>query len=127
MLQIGSKLKMKDNAGAKAIRIFHMGKKANCKNTFVTYNNVVKGSIIQDVPNKKLKKKSKVLVLIVGTKKKKSRKTGCYVNMRYNLGVIIQDPKKRKPYATKSKLAVPREVKKDKRNVLIYKIVTKFF
>ena len=125
MLQLGSKLKMLDNSGARAVRIFHLGKKKTMKNTYLSYNTYIKGSVISFVAHKKIKKKEKVYVLIISAKKKKSRKNGCYISFFENYGIVFNDLKKRKPIATKTKLTVPKEVKKSKKNKLIYKIVTK--
>ena len=125
MLQLGSKLKMSDNSGAWAVRIYNLGKKKTYKNTYISYNSYVKGSVIAASTNKKIKKKDKVLVWVLTTRKKRSRKNGCYISFADNFGIVISDLKKRKPIATKTRLTVPKEIRKSKKNKLIYKIVTK--
>jgi ribosomal protein L14 len=124
MLQLNTKIKCEENSGIEAIRIFHLGQKKRKHGAYASINNLVKGSVTNCLPNKKYFTGDKLSLLVVHVKKKISRHNGCYINFDANKGIILSDVSKRKPLSTISDLTVPKEIKRDKRNKLIYKIVS---
>lgn len=124
MVQLGTKLLCEENSGVESVRIFHLGLKKRRAGVYASINNLVKGSIINCSINKKFFIGDKIPLLLVHVKKKISRSNGCYINFNANRAIVLSEVKKRKPAATLTDLTVPREVKRDKRNKLIYRIVT---
>src|ERR1700722_16902202 len=112
MLQLGSKVLLRENSKIRAVRILHLGLKKRFKRARVSLNNIVKGSIINCKANKKYKLGDKINILLVHIKRKISRNNGIYIRFDYNYGVSLADPIRRKPIATKTKLTVPKEIRK---------------
>lgn len=126
----------KDNSGCKKVKIFFKGKKK-----YISKLGVIKGSVKKAVSSgngnqndqksnikgsKKLpqsfakrttvEEHSKVKVLILSTKKEKSRKNGTYIRFPECRGLVINDEKKiAKTIATTISGIYPKELKKDRR------------
>jgi len=109
MLRLGSRIVFAENSGVKAMRIFHMGLKKTFKKSTVSVNNIIRGSIIHCLPHKKVAEGDKISAIIVQVKRKISRLSGCYINFGFNYGIVLSDPKRRKPLATDTKLTVTKE------------------
>jgi ribosomal protein L14 len=125
MLILGSRILVRDNCGALAVRLYNLGDKMTMKQTYLKHGAVARGSVIKHEPHKKVNRSDKVAVMITGVRKKSSRKNGCYISFGKNKGVIISDVEKRKPVATRTRnLVCVREIKRDKKNANLYKLMT---
>lgn len=124
----------KDNSGCKKVKIFFKGKKK-----YISKLGVIKGSVkkavssgngnqndqkgnikgSKNLPQSKratVEEHSKVKVLILSTKKEKSRKNGTYIRFPECRGLVINDEKKiAKTIATTISGIYPKELKKDRR------------
>ena len=74
MLQLNSKILCEENSGIKAIKIFHLGQKKRRHGVYASINNIIKGSVINCIPNKKYSTGDKLPLLIVHVKKKNFKK-----------------------------------------------------
>lgn len=86
MIAVGTVIDIIDNSGAKKVRCFHVF--GSTGKRYATVGETIKGSVIDLLPNGKLKKGEIVDVIIVGTKKAVKRKDGSYVAFDRNAGVI---------------------------------------
>jgi large subunit ribosomal protein L14 len=106
MIQLRSMVKPADNSGAKRLRV--MGVSSKIGKT-ASVGDVVNCSVREAAPDSAVKKKEKVKVLIVRTKKEVKRKDGTYVRFDDNAGVIID--KYGLPKGTRILGPIAREVK----------------
>lgn len=121
MIQSGSRIKIKDNSGAKEIKIIKFYKKT-------PYSSIKVGNIfIGSIKNIKLKRKSKIKKLQDGDLKKSilirhklpiKRRDGSVVRFFENASVLIDN--KQKPIATRVKGFIPYEIKTKKNLKLIF-------
>lgn len=114
MLYLGSKLIILDNSGAINIKIINLRVKKTYLTSYVNFNNVVQGVVKKHIPNKKLIKKKISEFLIIGVKKKNSRKNGLFIQFNLNFGVAVI--KKKHIYeATATRIYAPvmNEIKKN--------------
>lgn len=113
MLKLGSTINILDNSGALSVKIINYRKKKTYTKSYVVFNNIVFGVIKEFTPNKKLKKKQLVDVLILGIKKKQSRYNGLYINFNKNFGVTVLKKKHvYEPIASRIYAPVLKEIKR---------------
>ena len=96
-----------DNSGAKKIQIIHVYRGFSHKKA--TIGDEVLGVVKEAVPNSTVKKKDKVRLVIVRTRKEVRRKDGSYIRFSDNAGVIIDSQKT--PRGTRIFGPIAREIK----------------
>lgn len=107
MVQLRSIITPADNCGAKLVQVVHVytghfHKKAGIGDIVL--------AVVKDViPNGLVKKKEKVKMVIVRTKKEIGRKDGSYIRFSDNAGVIIDSQKN--PRGTRIFGPIAREIK----------------
>lgn len=107
MVQLRSIITPADNCGAKSVQVVHVytghfHKKAGIGDIVL--------AVVKDViPNGLVKKKEKVKMVIVRTKKEVGRKDGSYIRFSDNAGVIIDSQKN--PRGTRIFGPIAREIK----------------
>ncbi len=89
MLQFRSTLKSADNTGAKKLMLIHI--KTGSKRYYARLGDRVLAVVKEATPNGIVKKKEKVWVVIVRTRKEQRRKDGSYIRFDDNAGVIIDE------------------------------------
>lgn len=107
MLQLRSYLKPADNCGAKALQIMHIYKGHRHRHSHL--GNVVLAIVRDAIPTGMVKKKEKVKVVIVRTKKEFRREDGSYIRFSENAGVIIDS--QNNPRGTRIFGPIAREIK----------------
>ncbi|MPM83498.1 50S ribosomal protein L14 [bioreactor metagenome] len=86
-VQLRSMIKPADNCGAKMVQVVHVYKGFFHKKGSI--GDVVLAVVKQAIPNGLVKKKEKVKMVIVRTKKEYGREDGSYIRFSDNAGVII--------------------------------------
>lgn len=89
MLQLRSIIHPADNTGAKKVQVIHIYTGHHHKKA--TVGDIVLASVKNAIPNGVVKKKDKVKMLIVRTKKELYRPDGSYIRFSDNAGVIIDN------------------------------------
>lgn len=107
MLQLRSIIKPADNCGARLCMIMHIYKGSVHKSCGV--GDVVLAVVKDAIPNGMVKKKDKVKMVIVRTRKETRRPDGSYIRFSDNAGVII-DPQNN-PRGTRIFGPIAREIK----------------
>lgn len=107
MVQLRTIINSADNTGAKSIQIIHVY--TGFRHKKASIGNIVLGVVKQAIPNSMVKKKEKVKLVIVRTKKEISRRDGSYIRFSDNAGVIIDSQKN--PRGTRIFGPIAREVK----------------
>lgn len=107
MLQLRSIIKPADNCGAKSVMIMHIYKGSSHKQAGI--GNIVLAVVKDAIPNGVVKKKDKVKMIIVRTRKEIGRKDGSYIRFSDNAGVIIDS--QNNPRGTRIFGPIAREVK----------------
>jgi large subunit ribosomal protein L14 len=107
MVQLRSIIKPADNCGAKLIQVVHVYKGSFHKKA--TIGDIVVGVVRDAIPNGLVKKKEKVRVVIVRTKKEIGRPDGSYIRFSDNAGVIIDT--QNNPRGTRIFGPIAREIK----------------
>lgn len=107
MVQLRSIITPADNCGAKSVQVVHVytghfHKKA-------TIGDIVLAVVKDVIPNGLVKKKEKVKMVIVRTKKEVGRSDGSYIRFSDNAGVIIDSQKN--PRGTRIFGPIAREIK----------------
>jgi large subunit ribosomal protein L14 len=107
MVQLRSIITPADNCGAKSVQVVHVytghfHKKA-------TIGDIVLAVVKDVIPNGLVKKKEKVKMVIVRTKKEVGRPDGSYIRFSDNAGVIIDSQKN--PRGTRIFGPIAREIK----------------
>lgn len=107
MVQLRSKIKPADNCGAKDLMVLHVYKGFHHRQA--TIGDTVMAVVKEAAPTGLVKKKEKVKVVIVRTKKEIRRVDGSYIRFSDNAGVIIDS--QGNPRGTRIFGPVAREVK----------------
>ncbi|HBP50900.1 MAG: 50S ribosomal protein L14 [Candidatus Shapirobacteria bacterium GW2011_GWE1_38_10] len=107
MLQLRTRLKPADNCGAKSLEIMHIY--VGSKHKQAGIGDIVLAVVKEAMPNGLVKKKEKVKVVIVRTKKELGRTDGSYIRFSDNAGVIIDSQKN--PRGTRIFGPIAREIK----------------
>lgn len=107
MLQLRSFLKPADNSGAKSFQIMHIY--TGHRHRQARLGDIVLAIVKEAIPTGIVKKKEKVKVVIVRTKKEVRRTDGSYIRFSENAGVIIDAQKN--PRGTRIFGPIAREIK----------------
>jgi large subunit ribosomal protein L14 len=107
MVQLRSIIKPADNCGAKLVMVIHVYKGHFHKKA--TIGDIVLAVVKEAIPNGLVKKKEKVKMVIVRTKKEVGRADGSYIRFSDNAGVIIDSQKN--PRGTRIFGPIAREIK----------------
>ncbi len=106
-VQLRSIIKPADNCGAKLVQVVHVYKGFFHKKGSI--GDVVLAVVKQAIPNGLVKKKEKVKMVIVRTKKEFGREDGSYIRFSDNAGVIIDS--QNNPRGTRIFGPIAREIK----------------
>lgn len=106
MIQVGTKVKITDNTGAKTGQVFKI--LGGSKRRYARLGDLVVLSIKTAEPRKQIKKKAVVRGVVVRMRKEYRRTDGSYIRFDDN-AVVIVDPKG-EPRATRIFGPIPREV-----------------
>jgi len=107
MVQLRSIIKPADNCGARSVMVVHVYKGHFHKKA--TIGDIVLAVVKDAIPNGMVKKKEKVKMVIVRTKKEIGRPDGSYIRFSDNAGVIIDSQKN--PRGTRIFGPIAREIK----------------
>jgi len=107
MLQLRTIIKPADNCGAKSVQIMHIY--VGSKHKQAGIGDIVLGVVKEAIPNALVKKKEKVRVVIVRTKKEIGRSDGSYIRFSDNAGIIIDT--QNNPRGTRIFGPIAREIK----------------
>lgn len=89
MLIERSLINIADNCGANTARLFAVNGKGGKR--FAKVGDIVMAAVQTASPNSKVKRRQKVKVLIVRTKKEVKRKDGSAISFSDNAGVVVKD------------------------------------
>jgi len=106
MIQVGTRVKVTDNTGAKMGQVFKI--LGGSKRRYARLGDLVVLSIKSAEPRKQLKKKAVVRGVVVRMRKEQRRTDGSYIRFDDN-AVVIVDPKG-EPRGTRIFGPIPREV-----------------
>jgi len=106
-VQLRSIIKPADNCGAKLVQVVHVYKGFFHKKG--TIGDIVLAVVKEAIPNGLVKKKEKVKMVIVRTKKEIGRQDGSYIRFSDNAGVIIDS--QNNPRGTRIFGPIAREIK----------------
>jgi large subunit ribosomal protein L14 len=107
MLQLRSIIKPADNCGAKSVMVVHVYKGSFHKKAGI--GDIVMAVVKEAAPLGMVKKKEKVKMVIVRTKKETRRPDGSYIRFSDNAGVIIDS--QNNPRGTRIFGPIAREIK----------------
>ncbi len=107
MLQLRSYIKPADNCGAKSLMIMHIYKGSSHKSAGI--GDLVLAVVKDAIPNGLVKKKDRVKMVIVRTRKEKGRTDGSYIRFSDNAGVVIDA--QNNPRGTRIFGPIAREIK----------------
>ncbi|MEI8067452.1 MAG: 50S ribosomal protein L14 [Candidatus Shapirobacteria bacterium] len=106
-LQLRSMIKPADNSGAKLAQVIHVYRGHFHKKGHI--GDIVLAVVKEAIPNGLVKKKDKVKMVIVRTKKEFGRADGSYIRFNDNAGVIIDS--QNNPRGTRIFGPIAREIK----------------
>ncbi len=106
-VQLRSIIKPADNCGAKSAQVIHVYKGHFHKKGSI--GDIVMAVVREAIPNSLVKKKEKVKMVIVRTRKEFGRADGSYIRFNDNAGVIIDS--QRNPRGTRIFGPIAREIK----------------
>ncbi len=111
MIQIGSRIKIADNTGAKFAKI--IGIPGGSKNRYASIGDVVTISVVKALPHGMVAEHSKHSAVVVRVCKEFRRKDGSYIRFDDNAAVILEKEKlnMRKPKGTRVFGPIARELK----------------
>lgn len=107
MLQLRSFIKPADNCGARSLQIMHIYRGSHHRQCSI--GDIVLAVVKDAIPTGLLKKKEKVKMVIVRTKKEIRRADGSYIRFSDNAGVVIDTQKN--PRGTRIFGPIAREIK----------------
>lgn len=107
MVQLRSIIKPADNCGARRVQVIHVYKGYHHKKG--TIGDIVLAVVKDAIPNGIVRKKEKVKMVIVRTKKEINRVDGSYIRFSDNAGVIIDS--QNNPRGTRIFGPIAREIK----------------
>ncbi len=111
MVQVGTRLRITDNTGARLARI--IGIPGSSKKRFARVGDIVRVSIMKAIPRGVVETHSKEFAVVARTRKEFRRPDGSYIRFDDNAGVIIQDRDNRIPKGTRIFGPVARELKEN--------------
>lgn len=89
MIQMGTRLDVADNSGARRIACIHM--RGGSAGQYGSLGDVITASVKEATPDGTIKKGEVVKAVIVRTRKAKRRRDGSYIRFDTNSAVIIND------------------------------------
>ncbi len=107
MVQLRSIIKPADNCGAKSVMVMHVYKGSFHKKAGI--GDIVLAVIKDAIPTGMVKKKEKVKMVIVRTRKEHRRSDGTYIRFSDNAGVVIDS--QNNPRGTRIFGPIAREIK----------------
>ena len=107
MLQLRSIIKPADNCGARRVMVMHIYKGSVHRSAGI--GDIVLAVVKEAIPNGLVKKKEKVKMVIVRTRKEKGRSDGSYIRFSDNAGVVIDA--QNNPRGTRIFGPIAREIK----------------
>ncbi|MDP4009834.1 MAG: 50S ribosomal protein L14 [Candidatus Shapirobacteria bacterium] len=107
MVQLRSIIKPADNCGARLVQVIHVYTGSFHKKA--TIGDTVLAVVREAIPNSLVKKKDKVKMVIVRTRKEYGRADGSYIRFSDNAGVIIDS--QNNPRGTRIFGPIAREIK----------------
>jgi len=107
----GSVIAVRDNSGAKRVKILHMLYKRRNRNARLKLGDVVNGPVKRHKKSRKVKKKDRVIVIIVISKHKMFYLDGVFLMYNLTIGVTLKP--NNAPIGTRFKTPVSRHFKKD--------------
>ncbi len=107
MIQLRSIIKPADNCGAKKLQVIHVYKGHFHKKG--TIGDTVMAVVMEAIPNGLVKKKEKVKMVVVRTRKEFGRADGSYIRFSDNAGVVIDS--QNNPRGTRIFGPIAREIK----------------
>lgn len=111
MIQVGTKLKVADNTGAKLVQCIRI--LGGTRHRYASLGDIVVASVKIAEPRKVVKKKDVVRVVIIRQKKSYRLKNGCYLRFDENAGVILEG-KTKTPKGNRILGPVPRFLREKK-------------
>ena len=108
MIQVGTKLNVADNTGAKEVQCFRI--LGGTRHRYAQIGDVIVASVKKAEPRKIVKKHDVVRAVVVRQKKAYRRKDGSYIRFDEN-AVIILDGKTKNPKGGRILGPIPRELK----------------
>lgn len=109
MVQVGTRVRITDNTGARLARI--VGIPGSSKKRFARVGDVVLVSIMKAIPHGVVEAHSKEFAVIARTKKEFRRPDGSYIRFDDNAAVIIQERDNKEPKGTRIFGPCARELK----------------
>ena len=107
MIQMGTKLDVADNSGAKKISCIHM--RGGSTGKFGRLGDIITASVKEATPDGTVKKGQVVKAVIVRTRKEIRRRDGSYIRFDNNAAVLVNDNKE--PIGTRVFGPVARELR----------------
>lgn len=107
MIQLRSIIKPADNCGAKKLQVIHVYKGHFHKKG--TIGDTIMAVVMEAIPNGLVKKKEKVKMVVVRTRKEFGRADGSYIRFSDNAGVVIDS--QNNPRGTRIFGPIAREIK----------------
>ena len=107
MLQLRSIIKPADNCGARRVMVMHIYKGSVHRSAGI--GDIVLAVVKEAIPNGLVKKKEKVKMVIVRTRKETGRNDGSYIRFSDNAGVVIDA--QNNPRGTRIFGPIAREIK----------------
>ena len=108
MIQVGTRLKIADNTGAKIIQCIKV--LGGQKRRYARAGDIITVSVKEAQPHSMVKKGEVLTAVVLRTRKEIRRKDGTYVRFDDNAGAIV-DRKTKEPRGTRIFGPVPREIK----------------
>ena len=108
MIQVGSRIKVADNTGAKTIQCIKVT--GGYKKRYARVGDIITISVKEAMPHSQVKKGDVLRAVVVRTKKETRRKDGTYIRFDENAGVIIEK-ETLEPRGTRIFGPIPREIK----------------
>ncbi|MFA6250617.1 MAG: 50S ribosomal protein L14 [Candidatus Shapirobacteria bacterium] len=107
MIQLRSIIKPADNCGAKLVQVLHVYKGSIHKKGSI--GDIILASVKQAIPNALVKKKEKIRMVVVRTRKEFRRSDGSYIRFSDNAAVTIDA--QNNPRGTRIFGPIAREIK----------------
>lgn len=106
MIQVGTKVRITDNTGAKIGQVFKI--LGGSKRRYARLGDLVVLSVKTAEPRKQVKKKAVMRAVVVRTRKEQRRNDGSYIRFDDNAVVLVDN--KKEPRGTRIFGPIPREV-----------------
>jgi len=111
MIKLGTFAKIYDNSGVKLVKCFHLRKKKMSRQADLTIGEIFLGGVLKYDPQKKIKKKEKIRLIIVLDNKKKNQGNGHFFKTEIVKTVVLATDKNL-PYGNRIKTKISRTFKK---------------